>query len=201
MFAKLLSECMSMSREFVAHVSPADNAPVITNWPTQLLGNRPVSGEVSYIIAGKTVKHTVKAFTPARNIKTGESTKAEVKKFRKAYSAGDPAASEKREGLNFLTYLILSAVTGKLPTPKLASGESTLKAALALHMLEGSGATIKAVNVQGESDAEAIAYTGASVLGTLNLFAENHKRIVAWPRRENTRGSGDDMVDWEEGEI
>jgi hypothetical protein len=192
---------MALSREFVAHVSPSDNAPVITNWPTQLLGNRPVSGEVSYVIGGKTVKHAVKAFTPARNLKTGESTKAEVKKFRKAYSAGIPASAEKREGLNFLTYLILSAITGKLPTPKLASGESTLKAALALHMLEGGSITIKAVNVHGESDAEAIPYTGVNVMGTLGLFKENHGRIVGWPRRENTRGGGDDMVDWEEDEI
>ncbi len=198
-FSQLIAGMAQTARQLVSRVNPATGESVISNWPTQLLGNRPLSGRVVFTIAGKRKTHAIENFMPARNLKTGEPMKASVGDFRRNYESGLPEKIASREFLNLLVYFILSAMTGRLPTPNVKgfSAESTLKASIAHEWLESKGMVIESASVTNADSNQSVDHSGNAVMGILLAFVENRQRVDSWAIRESSRAKGGESLDWE----
>jgi hypothetical protein len=135
---------------------------------------------------------------PARNLKTGKPEKGAVRNFRLAYEAGMQAGVAGREWLNLLTYCVLSSVTGELPSPNRASGESTIKASIAYRFINDSKLSLESVKVVNSETGVAIALTGESVMGILSAFDQNRMRVEStWIPRTAAKAEAAGSLDWE----
>ncbi len=198
-FSQALQSSMNLAREFVSYLNPENDRPAITNWPTQLLGNRPVSGSIVYRLSpkGKAQTVTIESFTPARDLKTGKHEKGAVRQFRLAYEAGLPADAAKPEFWNLLACFVISAITGELPSPNRASGESTLKGTVAHTWIKDFGIILDSVVATNPETGVSLERSGESTLGVLMAFAENYQRIVSqWTPKANQRAKASGGLDW-----
>jgi len=195
----LMAQAMSIARTFCSFLNPENRNPAISNWPTQLLGNRILSGSITYTVGGKQYTHGISGFMPSRNLKTGKPEKGAVKKFRLAYESGMPNQDAARiEMLNLLTYCTLSASTGELPSPNRPSGESTIKASIAHRFLTEAGITLDSVVVSNLETGVSLTLTGESVMGILSAFDQNRKRVEStWIPRTNAKAEQAGTLEWE----
>lgn len=199
-FSKAIQDSMGLAREFVSYLNPENERPAITNWPTQLLGNRPVSGSLTYRMTpkGKATTVEVEAFTPARDLKNGKHEKGAVRQFRLAYEAGLPSDVAPAEFWRLLTCYTISAITGELPSPNRASGESTLKGSIAHRWITDSGIILDSVVASNSETGVTIEHSGDAVMGILLAFRENFDRVKQqWTPKANTRAKAAGSLDWE----
>lgn len=174
----MLVSAMAMSKDFQRHRDESGKAPM-SNWPTQLLGNRQVTA-TAILKDASGESHAVELvdFQPARNPKTNQADKKLVKTMRLAYESGNlPSDVVQSEVYRFIAYCIASAITGKLPSAKSVSAESTLKAHLALHLMESAGVTLERVTVFN-GDESSLTHEGKGAVGVLSLFESNAQRIL-----------------------
>jgi hypothetical protein len=197
-YSQLIAGMAGIARQLVSRVNPATGESVISNWPTQLLGNRPLSGNVKFTIAGKTKNHAIENFMPARD-KAGKPSKANVGDFRRNYESGLPEKIASKEFLNLLVYFILSAMTGRLPTPNVKgfSAESTLKASIAHEWLDSQNITVESAIVENSDSGLSVEHSGTAVMGILLAFVENRNRVDSWAIRESSRQASGESLDWE----
>jgi energy-converting hydrogenase Eha subunit A len=129
---------------------PTTGERTITNYPTQLLGNRAVTG-TCVLQDAKGTKTTVKLLNwmPARTnpAYNGEDAgglsplaKGLSGSMMSKYQTGD-VLDAVQESLHVMSYLALSIVTGHLPTPDRPSWENTTKAVILGEMVKVSGMT------------------------------------------------------------
>lgn len=200
-FSSAIQESMNLARAFVSYLNPENDRPAITNWPTQLLGNRPVSGSLTFRMSpkGKSQTVSVESFTPARNLKTGETEKGAVRQFRLAYEAGLPAEIAGSEFLKLLACFVISAVTGELPSPNRASGESTLKGSIALKWINDNGILIDSVVASNPETGVSLTHSGDATMGVLKIFSENYNRIKSeWTPKASARSKTAGSLDWQD---
>ncbi len=197
-FSQLIAGMAGTARQLVSRVNPATGESVISNWPTQLLGNRPLTGSVVFLIAGKRKNHAISNFMPARD-KAGKPSKANVGDFRRNYESGLPEKVASKEFLNLLSYFILSAMTGRLPTPNVKgfSAESTLKATIASEWLQSQDIGIESATVENEDSGLHVTHGTEAVSGILKAFSENYDRVSDWAIRESSRANSGESLDWE----
>ncbi len=199
-YSRMLQESMTLARTFTSYLNPENDRPAITNWPTQLLGNRPVSGTLSYRTSTKGNVSTVdlESFTPARDLKTGKHEKGAVRQFRLAYEAGLPNDAAKDEFFKVLACYVISAMTGELPSPNRASGESTLKGAIAHHWIDQGGLVIDTVLASNPETQVQLEHSGDAVMGVLLAFKENYDRVIEqWVPKANQRAKASGGLDWD----
>jgi len=133
--------------------NPDTESALISNVPTQVLGNRPVSGKVGMQFDGKRVNVELQNWQPAR-VKTpdgriaydgvdaaGAISKAAAADTLATYAAG-AASDPDRELICLTAYLALSVVTGKLPTPDADSAENCLKAEGLTSIMQAHGVKV-----------------------------------------------------------
>ena len=200
-FSQAIQMSMTLAREFVSYLNPENDRPAITNWPTQLLGNRPVSGSLTFRMSPKGKAQTVEieSFTPARDLKSGKHEKGAVRQFRLAYEAGLPKDVAGSEFLNLLACFVISAVTGELPSPNRASGESTLKGSIAHRWISDNGIMLESVTASNPETGVSLTHSGESAMGILLAFAENFNRIKSdWTPKASARSKNAGSLDWAE---
>jgi len=197
-FSQAISEAMRIARKFCSFLNPESQQPAITNWPTQLLGNRILSGSLTYRIGQKLSTHAIAGFMPARNVKTGKPEKGAVRTFRMTYESGMPSGAAGREFLNLLTYCLLSCITGELPSPNRASGESTIKGSIALSFVNLAGMSIESATVSNDETGASITLSGEAIGGILKAFDENRQRVErTWTPRLVHKVEAAGAIDWE----
>lgn len=194
----MLAGMALICRQLVSRINPATGEPVISNWPTQLLGNRPMTGKLTFTIAGKKKSHAIANFQPARDLKTGEPMKSKVGNRRRGYEAGLPEKVASKEWLNVFSYFILSAMTGRLPTPndKGYSAESTLKASIAHGWIGENDITLNSATASNPDNGLEVTHSGDALMGILLAYVENKDRVNDWAVKESSRAGDIEAEDW-----
>ena len=177
-YNSMLVSAMAIAKDYQRHRDESGKPPM-SNWPTQLLGNRQVTATaILKDASGESHAVELADFQPARNPKTNQADKKLVKTIRLAYESGSlPSDVVKDEVYRFISYCIASAITGKLPSAKSVSAESTLKAHLALHLMESAGVTLERITVFN-GDESSLSHEGEGAVSVLGLFESNAQRIL-----------------------
>lgn len=195
MFNEMLAEIEVIATEFNSHRNPETDSKPMSNWVTQLFGNRPVSATAVWNLDGEESEIALDTWQPARD-QDGNPNKGSAGDFRKLYaSRGVSDANARDEVLRFATYAAASFLSGRLPSPKGISAESTLKAEIVKAFQDKYGLELVSITLR-DGDVE-IAHAPDSVNGVMSLFNANADRIrETWPRVQG-RGRGDaGNVDW-----
>ncbi len=197
-YSGMLASMAGIARQLVSRVNPATGESVISNWPTQLLGNRPMTGSLTFKVNDRSKTHHIDNFMPARE-SNGKPSKSRVGDFRRNYEAGLPEKVASKEWLNVLTYFVLSIMTGRMPTPTLKgfSGESTLKSVIAASWVDASGIEITEATVKSPDGTAELTHSAEAITGLFRVFEENRQRTEAWPVKESSRSKGE-AIDWSE---
>ncbi len=101
---------------------------VITNIPTQLLGNRVMSAAVTFVQGDDSITVDLIDFMPARDVESGKLSKALAGNVYSDYRTGNLPDDRigLREFWGVLSYFVGCMLTGMLPTPVKPSGQSTI---------------------------------------------------------------------------
>lgn len=185
----LLMQVESLGREFARRRNPATDSPPMTNWTTQLFGNRPVSASATWELGDREFKVEIDKFMPARDEKNNP-----VKKYagtiRKIWASGkladDKVVDELLQGA---TYFVTSCMTGQLPSPKRLSAESTLKGHVLAAWAAGGNLELKALTIHGDDGAE-MTYKPDRVSAFVSTFDDNARHVLETWNVANGRGGG-----------
>lgn len=195
MLHNALAESIRIGRDFGRLKHPESGKSPMSNWSTQLLGNRPVTATAVWKLGSESEEIRLVSFQPARDLESGAAVRSAVKKFRIAYETGKiPDDTVRGEVLRVASYLAASVATGQLPTPTRISAESTLKGAILSQWLESMPLALESLEVHKE-DGIKLEYPASAVEGILMVFAANYQRIVDTYKLETAKGENLDL-DW-----
>jgi hypothetical protein len=166
--------------EFSQLREPTTGERTITNYPTQILGNRAVTG-TCILVDGKGTKTTVKLLNwmPARTnpAYNGEDAgglsplaKGLSGSMMSKYQTGD-VQNPVQESLHVMGYLAISIVSGHLPTPDRPSWENTTKAVMLGEMVKIAGMTPIQVEFVGK---------GGTLVANSNLISGIIETCTNW---------------------
>jgi hypothetical protein len=183
---------------FNRKINQQTSRKVISNIPTQLLGNRLMTCEVIYNQGGNLVTVSLDQFMPARNPESGQTVKALAGNVYSDYRTGnlpdDRIAT--REFYAMLTYFAGCMLTGMLPTPVKPSGQSTIMSQFISQWLGDNKLQIESVAIVGGNDNRMV-YSSEDFDNVFKAFQSNAKRILeSWDDREGRGGSKAGQVDW-----
>lgn len=183
--------------QFNAKRNPANGRKLITNIPTQLLGNRLVSGSIVWKRNNETCEVELSEYAPARNPQSGEYAKSQSGDFYKAYRYQNLPDQKQalHEFWTLVSYFVLCTLTGMLPTPVKRSGQSTIMSQFINHWIDTQDIEIQAVKIVGGNGVE-MTYTPDQVDQTLSLFNANAQDILAnWNDSKRSSNAGDG-INW-----
>jgi hypothetical protein len=177
--------------------NPTNGRKLITNIPTQLLGNRAITGVIVWESGDSEIQVELTDFAPARNLETQTYDKGESGKFYKDYRYGgiDNDRIATREFLATLSYFAVCVLTGMLPTPTKRSGQSTIMSQFIQEMSDVANLEIKEVRIVGGNGAEMI-YTSDQFNQTLSLFNANANDILNNWDDSKRASANDGGIDW-----
>lgn len=195
MFHDMLAGIESIATEFNSYVNPETESKPMSNWVTQLFGNRPVSANATWTIDGESHEIEIRGFQPARDA-DGNPDKGAAGDFRKLYaSRGVSDDNVAQETLRFATYAVASFLSGQLPSPKRISAESTLKAEIVKFFKDDFGLELESLTLLDGNDS--MTHEPESVYGVMSLFNANAQRIRDTWNQKQGRGRGDaGNIDW-----
>lgn len=195
-----LSTMIQLGRAF-GNARDNEGKQPMTNWTTQLLGNRPISASAVWTLAdGDEVEVNISDFIPSRNLQTGEADKGNVKAFRQAYeSRGIPEDIAVTEVLKVATYLAASVATGRLPTVSQVSAESSLKGGILSEWMESTGIAPASLTIRG--DGESVSYTGEAISGLLRFWRNAYDNVLDSHDAGPAAAAGASGLDWENVEV
>lgn len=183
---------------FNRKVNQQTGRKVITNIPTQLLGNRVMSCEVTYRQGNESLTVNLLDAMPAREVQSGKLSKALSGNVYADYRTGN-LPDEKiatREFWTVLTYFVGCMLTGMLPTPVKPSGQSTIMSQFIKAWTESNKLQIDSVVITGRNDSRMV-YTADDFTNVYNAFLSNATRILeSWDDREGKGGSKAGQVEW-----
>jgi hypothetical protein len=184
--------------EFSRLREPETGAVTITNYPTQILGNRAVTG-TCILVDAKNTKTTVKLLNwmparlnPAYNGQDAGGENPQAKglsgSMMSKYASGD-VKDATQECLHVMAYLALSIATGHLPTPDRPSWENTTKAVMLGEMVKIAGMSpirIEFVGKGGTLVANADLISGIIATCTNWMeYVQNHWAVADRKRRKS----------------
>ena len=177
--------------------NPANGRKLITNIPTQLLGNRTVNAVCVWESGDSEIEVSLDSFMPARNMETDSDAKEMSGQFYKAYRFGkfpdDRTAA--REFLAVLSYMTVCLLTGQLPTPSKRSGQSTIMSTFVEEMLADAKLKPVSIKVVGGNGVE-MTYTPNQFEQTISLYHANADDILTnWNDSKRSANAGSD-INW-----
>ena len=175
--------------------NPLNGKELITNIPTQLVGNMTRSFVAVWTRDDRVKKVSLSEFQPARNLETGEKRKDLAGKFFNALRYGTiPKGIAEREFWYTLSYFAASICKGKIPTPDKRSGSSTIMSHFVRHWMESQGLTLESLKIVESSGAE-LTYTGVQFDRMLGIFHDNGIDILEnWDN--SVKGQKGEAIDW-----
>ena len=183
---------------FNRKVNDQTNRKVITNIPTQLLGNRVMSCEVTFTQNEDSITVDLVDFMPAREVQSGKLSKALAGNVYSDYRTGNLPDDRigLREFWSVLSYFTGCMLTGMLPTPVKPSGQSTIMSQFIKTWLDENGLTVDSVAITGKNDSRMV-YTAADFDNVYKAFQSNATRILeTWNDRQGKGGSKSGQIDW-----
>lgn len=183
---------------FNRKVNEQTNRKVITNIPTQLLGNRVMSCEVTFVQGENKITVDLLDFMPAREVSSGKLSKALAGNVYSDYRTGNLPDDKigLREFWSVLSYFTGCMLTGMLPTPVKPSGQSTIMSQFIKTWLDENGLTVDSVAITGKNDSRMV-YTGEDFTNVYNAFQSNATRILdTWNDRQGKGGSKSGQIKW-----
>ena len=179
-------------------VNPTTGRKLITNIPTQTLGNRVLACEVQYSdTQGNELIVSLQDFMPARDPVTGNLSKGLSGDIYADYRSGlsdDKIAL--REFWFVLSYFVGCMLTGQLPTPVKPSGQSTIMSSFIHRWLDHNGLEIESVTVTGKNDSRMV-YTSDDFNNVFAAFQSNARRVLNdWDDRQGRTGGKSGRVEW-----
>lgn len=183
---------------FNRKVNEQTNRKVITNIPTQLLGNRVISCEVTYTQDEDSITVDLTDFMPAREVQSGKLSKALAGNVYSDYRTGNLPDDKVglREFWSVLSYFVGCMLTGMLPTPVKPSGQSTIMSEFIKTWIDQNGLEVESVAITGKNDSRMV-YTKADFTNVYNAFQSNATRILeTWSDRQGKGGSKAGQINW-----
>jgi len=183
---------------FNRKVNEQTNRKVITNIPTQLLGNRVMSCEVTFSQGENTITVDLLDFMPAREVESGVLNKGLAGNVYSDYRTGNLPDDRigLREFWSVLSYFTGCMLTGMLPTPVKPSGQSTIMSHFIKSWLGDNGLQVDSVAITGKNDSRMV-YTGDDFTNVYNAFQSNATRILeTWADRQGKGGSKSGQINW-----
>lgn len=183
---------------FNRKVNDQTGRKVITNIPTQLLGNRIMSVTIAYLQGENGITVELQDYMPAREVESGVLNKGLSGNVYSDYRTGNLPDDRigLREFWSVLTYFSGCMLTGMLPTPVKPSGQSTIMSEFISFWLVGNNLTVDSVAVVGKNDARMV-YTNADFTNVYNAFQSNAERILnTWSDRQGKGGSKSGQINW-----
>ncbi len=183
---------------FNRKVSEQTGRKVITNIPTQLLGNRVMSCEVTFTQGEDSITVDLIDFMPAREVASGKLSKALAGNVYSDYRTGNLPDDRigLREFWSVLSYFTGCMLTGMLPTPVKPSGQSTIMSEFIKTWIDQNGLTVESIAITGKNDSRMV-YTADDFTNVYNAFQSNATRILeTWKDRQGKGGSKSGQIDW-----
>ena len=174
---------------------PQNARPLITNVPTQLVGNMTRSFVAVWTKGKNKITVDLSEFQPARNLETGEKRKDLAGQVFSDYRfARLPANIAEREFWNVLSYFSACICKGQLPTPNKRSGSSTIMSHFVDSWIQSQGLTLDSIRIIEANGAE-LTYNSDQFNRILSIFVENGDNILAtW--EDSQRGGKKSEIDW-----
>ena len=175
--------------------NPLNGKELITNIPTQLVGNMTRSFVAVWSRDDGVKRVSLSEFQPARNLETGEKRKDLAGKFFNALRYGTiPKKIAEREFWYTLSYFAASICKGKIPTPDKRSGSSTIMSHFVQYWMESQGLALESIKIIESSGAE-LTYTGVQFDRILGIFHDNGVDILEnWDNSK--KGQKGEAIDW-----
>lgn len=183
---------------FNRKVNEQTGRKVITNIPTQLLGNRIMSVTVEYLQGDNQIAVELQDYMPAREVESGVLNKGLAGNVYSDYRTGNlpDAKIGLREFWSVLSYFSGCMLTGMLPTPVKPSGQSTIMSQFINVWLADNQLSVDSVAVTGKNDSRMV-YTGQDFTNVYNAFQSNATRILdTWADRQGKGGSKSGQINW-----
>lgn len=183
---------------FNRKVNDQTGRKVITNIPTQLLGNRIMSTEVQYSQGENLITVNLANWMPARDLTSGQLAKGLAGQFYADYRTGNLPDDRigLREFWSVLSYFSGCMLTGMLPTPVKPSGQSTIMSEFISYWLTGNKLQIDSLSITGKNESRMV-YTAADFTNVYNAFQSNATRILdTWSDRQGKGGSKSGQIEW-----
>ena len=181
--------------------NPLNGKELISNIPTQLVGNMTRSFVAVWTKEDGQKRVELSEFQPARNLETGEKRKDLAGKYFSSMrygTVGQGAKNRKaiveREFWYTLSYFAASICKGKIPTPDKRSGSSTIMSHFVKHWMDSQGLSLESLKIVESSGAE-LTYTGVQFDRMLGIFHDNGIDILEnWDN--SVKGQKGEAIDW-----
>jgi hypothetical protein len=183
---------------FNRKVNDQTGRKVITNIPTQLLGNRVMSCEVKFTQGNESIVVDLQDFMPAREVQSGKLSKALAGNVYSDYRTGNLPDDRigLREFWSVLSYFVGCMLTGMLPTPVKPSGQSTIMSQFISTWLQANEIEVESVAITGKNDSRMV-YTADDFDNVYKAFQSNATRILeTWNDRQGKGGSKAGQIEW-----
>ena len=174
---------------------PVNGRPLITNIPTQLVGNMTRSFVATWVKGDARTKIELQEFQPARNLESGEKRKDLAGQTFSDFRYGRlPNKVADREFWYTLSYFAACICKGQLPTPNKRSGSSTIMSHFVRDWIDSQGLTLESIKIIGFDGAE-LTYNNEQFERILTIFVENGNDILeSW--EDSQRGSKKSEIAW-----
>lgn len=178
--------------------NPQTERKVITNIPTQLLGNRVMSCEITYKQGNESLTVSLQDFMPARDVQTGKLQKALAGNVYSDYRTGNLPDDRigLREFWSLLSYFSSCMLTGMLPTPVKPSGQSTIMSQFIQAWMKDNRLEIESVVITGKNDSRMV-YSSEDFENVYKAFLSNATRILeSWDDSKGKAGNKAGQIEW-----
>jgi hypothetical protein len=195
---RILSLIYAIATRFNRKRSPVTGRKLITNIPTQLLGNRYLTFNVCWRQNdGKEKRIKGDSFQPARNLESGENQKSLAGEIYTDYASGNlPAKIALREAWYVMSYFLSCILTGQLPTPSKLSGQSTIMSHVLREMMGEAGVTPQWVEITNATGVT-MRVEGDRINQVLSYFYVHGDNILeSWEDTKSVKSKGDRKVTW-----
>lgn len=174
---------------------PQNGRPLITNIPTQLVGNMTRSFIAIWTKGDAKTKVELSEFQPARNLESGEKRKDLSGQTFSDFRYGRlPNKVAEREFWYTLSYFAACICKGQLPTPNKRSGSSTIMSHFVQNWMEFNGLTLESIKIIGFDGAE-LTYNSTQFGRILSIFYDNGIDILeSW--EDSQKGSKKSEIEW-----
>lgn len=184
--------------DFRRKVNPATSKGLITNIPTQLMGNRQTTATLVWSDGKGKVKVELDTFMLARELETGEERKDASGDIFNAYRNGDFSTVKIATLETFLTlsYFTACFCTGQLPTPYKLSGQSTIQAHMVKAFREVHKLSPSSMVITSRNGAQ-LNYTTEQIDQLQNIFNQHGENILAsWDDRKAGKNKAGGEIAW-----
>ena len=188
----------SIPDKFNRKVNAQTERKLITNIPTQLLGNRVMSCEVKFTQGENSITVDLQDFMPAREVQSGKLSKALSGNVYSDYRTGNLPDDKigLREFWSVLSYFTGCMLTGMLPTPVKPSGQSTIMSEFIKTWIDQNGLEVESVTVTGKNDSRMV-YSQQDFTNVYLAFQSNATRVLdTWSDRQGKGGSKAGQIEW-----